>query len=42
MTSKQLESIFIKPEYQKLFFIMGYDDMSYTSQLHRYTQNVLD
>ena len=38
---EQLESIFIKPEYQKLFFIMGYDDMSHTSQLHRYTQNVL-
>lgn len=38
---EQLESIFIKPKYQKLFFIMGYDDMSHTSQLHRYTQNVL-
>ena len=38
---ERLESIFIKPEYQKLFFIMGYDDMSHTSQLHRYTQNVL-
>lgn len=38
---EQLESIFIKPEYQKLFFIMGYDDMSHTSQLYRYTQNVL-
>lgn len=38
---EQLEYIFIKPEYQKLFFIMGYDDMSHTSQLHRYTQNVL-
>lgn len=38
---EQLESIFIKPEYQKLFFIMGYDDMSHTSQLHRYTQNVI-
>lgn len=38
---EQLEKIFIKPEYQKLFFIMGYDDMSHTSQLHRYTQNVL-
>ena len=38
---EQLESIFIKPEYQKLFFIMGYDDMSHTSQRHRYTQNVL-
>lgn len=38
---EQLESIFIKPEYQKLFFIIGYDDMSHTSQLHRYTQNVL-
>lgn len=38
---EELESIFIKPEYQKLFFIMGYDDMSHTSQLHRYTQNVL-
>ena len=38
---EQLESIFIKPEYQKLFFIMGYDDMSHTSQLHRYTQNAL-
>lgn len=38
---EQLESIFIKPEYQKLFFIMGYDDMSHTSQFHRYTQNVL-
>ena len=38
---EQLESVFIKPEYQKLFFIMGYDDMSHTSQLHRYTQNVL-
>lgn len=38
---EQLESIFIKPEYQKLFFIMGYDDMSHTSQLHQYTQNVL-
>ena len=38
---EQLESLFIKPEYQKLFFIMGYDDMSHTSQLHRYTQNVL-
>lgn len=38
---ERLESIFIKPEYQKLFFIKGYDDMSHTSQLHRYTQNVL-
>lgn len=38
---EQLEKIFIKPEYQKLFFIMGYDDMSHTSQLYRYTQNVL-
>ena len=38
---EQLESIFIKPEYQKLFFIMGYDDMSHTSQLYRYTQNVI-
>jgi hypothetical protein len=38
---EQLEKVFIKPEYQKLFFIMGYDDMSHTSQLYRYTQNVL-
>ena len=38
---EQLEKIFIKPEYQKLFFIMGYDDMNHTSQLYRYTQNVL-